>query len=152
MALPRAAGLRDRAVPAAADWRRRVPQRQRSRLRRGGIRYVAAVSVALLARRTTRPARCGDRTRQCDGLVEAEEFCCRALILRLDEGHGDDDRLNLIIEVTRLTRPDKETKVATGRDMWVPAVNNHGAFGRWAFLEVSDPWDAQSEIRTRPGD
>ena len=26
---------------------------------------------------------------------------------------------------------------------WVPAVNNHGGFGRWAFLEVTDPWDAE---------
>jgi type III restriction enzyme len=28
----------------------------------------------------------------------------------------------------------------------VPAVNNHGAFGRWAFLEPRDPWNAQSDI------
>jgi hypothetical protein len=27
------------------------------------------------------------------------------------------------------------------------AVNNHGDFGRWAFLEISDPWDAKNTIR-----
>ena len=32
------------------------------------------------------------------------------------------------------------------RDMWVPAVNNHGAFGRWKFLEIRDPWNVQSNI------
>ena len=24
------------------------------------------------------------------------------------------------------------------RSLWVPAVNNHGGLGRWAFLEVTD--------------
>ena len=37
--------------------------------------------------------------------------------------------------------------MSTARTLWVPAVNNHGGFGRWAFLEVQDPWDAQSLIR-----
>ena len=23
----------------------------------------------------------------------------------------------------------------------IPAVNNHGGFGRWAFLEITDPYD-----------
>ena len=42
-------------------------------------------------------------------------------------------------------RPDKEAKVATARTLWVPAVNNHGGFGRWAFVET-DPWDAKAPI------
>jgi type III restriction enzyme len=29
----------------------------------------------------------------------------------------------------------------------VPAVNNDARFGRWAFLEISDPWDAKNTIR-----
>jgi type III restriction enzyme len=29
----------------------------------------------------------------------------------------------------------------------VPAVNNHGGFGRWAFIEIADPWNAQNLIR-----
>ena len=35
----------------------------------------------------------------------------------------------------------------TARTLWVPAVNNHGGFGRWAFLEILDPWDAGNAIR-----
>jgi len=31
---------------------------------------------------------------------------------------------------------------------WVPAVNNHGGFGRWAFVEIDDPWNAQSLIQS----
>ena len=62
----------------------------------------------------------------------------------IDDGHGADDLLNLIVEVTGEKKKDKEAKVATARDLWVPAVNNHGGFGRWAFIEVTDPWDAQN--------
>ncbi len=44
-------------------------------------------------------------------------------------------------------RKDKAAKVSTARDLWVEAVNNHGGFGRWGFMEISDPWDAANTIR-----
>jgi len=65
----------------------------------------------------------------------------------LNDGHGPNDLLNLIVEVTGEKKKEKAAKVATARILWVPAVNNHGGFGRWAFLEVSDPWDAQHTLR-----
>jgi type III restriction enzyme len=68
------------------------------------------------------------------------------VLVRLDDGHGDEDLLNLIIEVTGAGRRDKERKVSTARDLWVPAVNNHGGFGRWRFVEVTDPWEAAGMI------
>ena len=55
--------------------------------------------------------------------------------------------MNLIVEVTGEKKKDKAAKVATARTLWAPAVNAHGGFGRWAFLEISDPWDAQNTIR-----
>jgi type III restriction enzyme len=60
--------------------------------------------------------------------------------------HGEEP-LNLIIEVTGEKKKDKVAKVATARNLWVPAINNHGGYGHWAFLEISDPWDAQNLIR-----
>jgi len=60
--------------------------------------------------------------------------------------------LNLIIEVTGEKRKDKEAKVATARLLWIPAVNNHGGFGRWAFMEIRDPWNAKNEIRNMLSD
>jgi type III restriction enzyme len=65
----------------------------------------------------------------------------------IDDGHGDDDLLNLIVEVTGEKKKDKAAKVATVRNLWVPAVNNHGAFGRWAFVEIDDPWNAANVIQ-----
>jgi type III restriction enzyme len=68
-------------------------------------------------------------------------------IVRINDGRGADDLLNLILEVSGEARKDKAAKVATARTLWVPAINNHGGFGRWAFIEISDPWDAKNTIR-----
>ena len=65
----------------------------------------------------------------------------------VEDGHGPGDLLNLIVEVTGEKKKDKAAKVATARTLWVPAVNNHGGFGRWAFIEIDDPWDAKNAIR-----
>src|SRR6267154_6340357 len=65
----------------------------------------------------------------------------------IDDGHGHGDLLNLIVEVTGEKKKDKAAKVATARTLWMPAINNHGGFGRWAFVEVADPWDAKNLIR-----
>lgn len=67
----------------------------------------------------------------------------------IDDGHGVNGLLNLLIEVTGEKKRDKAAKVTTARTLWVPAVNNHGGFGRWAFLEIADPWDAKNLIRSQ---
>ena len=66
-------------------------------------------------------------------------------IVRLND--GSEEPLNLIVEITGMARRDKEAKRATMNDMWVPAINNDGRFGRWGFLEVTDPYDLKSTIR-----
>jgi len=66
-------------------------------------------------------------------------------IVRIRDGH--DDPLNLIVEVSGEARKEKAAKVAAARNLWVTAINHHGGFGRWAFIEISDPWDAKNAIR-----
>jgi len=66
-------------------------------------------------------------------------------IVRIGDARGEP--LSLILEVSGQPKKEKEAKVATARTLWVPAINNHGGFGRWAFLEITDPWDAQNTIR-----
>jgi type III restriction enzyme len=68
-------------------------------------------------------------------------------IVKLDDGHGEKNPLNLIIEVTGEKKKDKEVKVSTAKTLWVPAVNNHGGFGRWAFIEIQDPWNVQALMK-----
>lgn len=61
------------------------------------------------------------------------------------------DPLKLILEVTGAKDRDKAAKVDTAKKLWVPAVNNAAAWGRWAFLEITDPWDAETTIRAAIG-
>jgi type III restriction enzyme len=69
-------------------------------------------------------------------------------IARVDDGSESADLLNVIVEVSGERRPDKAAKVKAARELWVPAVNNHGGFGRWAFVEITDPWNnPEAEIR-----
>ena len=68
----------------------------------------------------------------CTGLTELGRRQISALAARL--------------EVTGELKKEKEAKTATARTLWVPAVNNHGGFGRWAFLEVTDPYDDVAEL------
>jgi type III restriction enzyme len=74
-------------------------------------------------------------------------------IARVDDGRmrGPEDFLNVVIEVTGEMKPEKEAKVATAQRLWVPAVNNHGGLGRWAFVEITDPWRAKSQLRAALG-
>jgi type III restriction enzyme len=61
------------------------------------------------------------------------------------------DLLNLILECTGQKKKDKEAKVSTAQTLWVPAVNNHAGFGRWAFLEIDDPWNARNLLLSALG-
>ena len=68
------------------------------------------------------------------------DFLVRA---RVAEG---EPALTLVVEVSGAARRDKAAKVATARDLWVPAVNAHGGFGRWRFVEVRDPYDCKATL------
>ncbi len=60
-------------------------------------------------------------------------------LARLADGPGGEAR-TLIIEVSGSQKSPGPTKAkaAAARDQWCPAVNNHGGWGTWAFLEVGD--------------
>ena len=65
----------------------------------------------------------------------------------VDDGHGDDDLLNLLVEVTGQARRTRRAKVATARELWVPGVNNHGASAAGRSSRSTDPWNAENAIR-----
>jgi type III restriction enzyme len=69
--------------------------------------------------------------------------------LRDQASTGPDDVLTLVLEVSGEPKPAKKAKVATAEHFWTDAVNNWGGLGRWAFLEVTDPWDAEHLIRAK---
>ena len=59
----------------------------------------------------------------------------------VDDGHGADDPLSLVLEVKGERDATDDAKDDTVRRMWVPAVNAVGRFGRWGFLRVDGPYD-----------
>ncbi len=59
----------------------------------------------------------------------------------------DKTKLNLLIEVTGKKDDKKKMKVKTASELWVPAVNNFGKYGKWAILEVQDIHETQNLIR-----
>jgi type III restriction enzyme len=69
--------------------------------------------------------------------------------LRDRDSRGDDDLLTLLLEVSGEAKKEKQAKVDTARDTWIPAVNNWGGLGRWAFLEVTHMENAAELIRAR---
>ena len=56
-------------------------------------------------------------------------------IVRVDDGRGPEDPLNLIAEVKGYRAEDAVAKANTMASYWVPGVNNLGYYGRWAFHE-----------------
>jgi type III restriction enzyme len=59
----------------------------------------------------------------------------------LDDGHGPDDPLHMVLEVKGERDGMDDAKHDTMRRLWVPAVNADGRFGRWDFLLVDGPYD-----------
>ena len=66
--------------------------------------------------------------------------------MRIDDGHGA-DLLNLVVEISGQELKQREAKAETARKLWTPARNAERVFGRWAFLEIVDPWNAKTAIR-----
>jgi type III restriction enzyme len=62
---------------------------------------------------------------------------------------GDVERV-LVVEVSGGQKSPGPTavKARTARDQWCAAVNNHGGFGRWGYVEITD----MPTVRQRLGD
>jgi type III restriction enzyme len=67
-------------------------------------------------------------------------------IVLVDDGHGDDDLLHLIVEIKGYRREDAKEKKSTMDTYWVPGVNNLGNYGRWAFAEFTDVFQMQADF------
>lgn len=67
-------------------------------------------------------------------------------IVRVDDGHGDDDLLNLIVEIKGYRGEDAKDKKTTMDVYWVPGVNNLKKYGRWAFAEFTELHRIESDF------
>lgn len=67
-------------------------------------------------------------------------------IVRLDDGRGDDNLLNLVVEIKGYRGEDAKEKKTTMEIYWVPGVNRLKAYGRWAFAEFTDVYAMQQDF------
>ena len=67
-------------------------------------------------------------------------------IVRIDDGRGPDDLLNLVVEIKGYRGEDAKDKKLTMDTYWVPGVNHLKTFGRWAFVEFVDVWQMQDDF------
>ena len=70
-------------------------------------------------------------------------------IVRVDDGRGDDDLLNLIVEIKGYRREDAKEKKSTMDTYWVPGVNHLGTYGRWAFAEFTEVYQIESDFKAK---
>ncbi|MCP4668901.1 MAG: DEAD/DEAH box helicase family protein [Deltaproteobacteria bacterium] len=68
-------------------------------------------------------------------------------IVRIDDGHGPDDPLHLVIEVKGYRHENVKLKSETMRTQWIPGVNNLGSFGRWIFEEFNEVFEMDKEFK-----
>ena len=59
-------------------------------------------------------------------------------IVLVDDGHGPDDPLHLVIEVKGYRYTDANAKKSTMETYWIPGVNKLKTYGRWAFVEFNE--------------
>ena len=72
-------------------------------------------------------------------------------LLRLKRRDGEDVDRVLIVEVSggqksKHSPGSVRVKATTARQSWCTAVNNHGGFGRWGYVEITDPLDIKPAL------
>ena len=67
-------------------------------------------------------------------------------IVRVDDGHGEDDPLNLVVEIKGYPDGEAKAKKRTMETYWVPGVNNLRSYGRWAFAEFTSFHDIEADF------
>ena len=81
-------------------------------------------------------------------LARPRKYCPDFIVL-VDDGHGADDLLNLMVEIKGYRGEDAKEKKSTMETYWVPGVNNLGTYGRWAFAEFTDVYEIEADFKAK---
>jgi type III restriction enzyme len=68
-------------------------------------------------------------------------------IVLIEDGHGENDLLHLVVEVKGYRREDAKDKKLTMETLWIPGINSSGKFGRWAFAEFTEVYGMEADFR-----
>ena len=64
-------------------------------------------------------------------------------IILVDDGHGRDDPLHLVVEIKGYRGEDAKEKKLTMDSNWISGVNNAASFGRWSFAEFTEVYEIE---------
>ena len=70
-------------------------------------------------------------------------------IALVDDGHGEQDLLHLVVEIKGYRREDAKEKADTMLTYWVPGVNGLRTYGRWDFVEFGDAYAMQADFAAK---
>lgn len=70
-------------------------------------------------------------------------------IVLVDDGHGPDDTLHLVVEIKGYRREDAKEKKSTMETYWVPGVNHLGRYGRWTFAEFTEIYQIENDFKSK---
>ncbi|MDZ4656522.1 MAG: DEAD/DEAH box helicase family protein [Bythopirellula sp.] len=70
-------------------------------------------------------------------------------IVLVDDGHGDDDLLRLVVEIKGYRREDAKEKKSTTETYWIPGTNNLKTYGRWDFAEFADVYEIEGDFESK---
>jgi type III restriction enzyme len=72
-------------------------------------------------------------------------------IVLVDDGHGMEDPLHLVVEIKGRRGEDAQAKADTMRTYWIPAINNLGGYGRWEVAEFTDVYAIETDFEATIG-
>ena len=70
-------------------------------------------------------------------------------IVLVDDGHGEQNLLHLVVEIKGYRREDAKEKADTMLTYWVPGVNGLRTYGRWDFVEFGDVYAMQADFAAK---
>jgi type III restriction enzyme len=70
-------------------------------------------------------------------------------IVLVDDGHGPDDLLHLIVEIKGYRREDAKEKKSTMDTYWIPGVNQLKTHGRWSFAEFTEVYQIETDFAAK---
>ena len=70
-------------------------------------------------------------------------------IVLIDDGHGTENLLHLVVEIKGYRREDAKAKKMTMDTYWIPGVNNLKEYGRWAFAEFKEIHKIESDFEAK---
>jgi len=82
---------------------------------------------------------------------EARKYLPDFIVL-VDDGHGPEDLLRLIVEIKGYRREDAKEKKSTMDTYWIPGVNHLGTHGRWAFAEFTEVYQIEADFSAKVKD